>query len=194
MKTVAAVFPTLIDAARACRDLEHIGVPQDDINLIVGNDARRHDEYLEKIKKATTTTEAAAASGASVGGGLGILAMLGALAIPGVGPVLALGPMLTIFAAGGVGAATGGLIAGFHEMGIPKEWAPLYEEAVKRGAIMVGAIVDDRFEVSALEALIGNGGRELKDDQDPWTGTEWSGPRHDPHPHVSVSTIGEQNG
>jgi hypothetical protein len=194
MKTVAAVFPTLIEAAGACRDLEHIGVPRDDINLIAGNDARRHDEYVEKVTKATIPTETAAAAGASMGGGLGILAMLGALAIPGVGPVLALGPMLTIFAAGGIGAATGGLIGAFHEMGIPKEWAPLYEEAVKRGAIVVGAIVDDRFEVGAVYALVRNGGHEIKDAQDPWTGADWSGPRHDPHPYVSVSTIGEQNG
>jgi hypothetical protein len=187
MKTVAAVFPSLSEAREVCRDLEHIGVPREAISLIAGNDASRHDEYLEKARDASTSTEAAAASSASFGGGMGILAMLIALSIPGVGPIVALGPMLTVLAAMGIGAAAGGLIGAFRNMGISHEEAPLYEEAVRRGAVMVVVIVDDRFEGDAAAVMSRHGARDVRDEADTWGHTGWSGPAHDPHPYVSDS-------
>jgi hypothetical protein len=188
MKTVAAVFASLSDAGDACVDLEQIGIPRDDISLIAGNNASLHDEYLEKARKASTSTEAAAASNAAFGGGMGILAMLIAFAIPGVGPIIALGPMLTVLSAMGVGAAAGGLIGAFHNMGISHEEAPLYEEAVRRGAVMVAARTDDRLEEQAVAALKRHGARDVRDETDPWGDKGWSGPEHDPHPYVSDST------
>ena len=74
MKTVAAVFPTLAQAGQAVRDLEKVGIPNENISLIAGNDAGKHDEYLEKAKNAATTTASAAASGAAFTGGLAMLA------------------------------------------------------------------------------------------------------------------------
>ena len=194
MKTIAAVFPTLSAAGLACGDLAHVGVPKEDISMIAGNDARRHDEYLAKAKKASTTTEAAATTGASVGGGIGIVAMLAALAIPGVGPVYALGPMLTVLAGMGVGAAGGGLIGAFHNMGIHHEKAPLYEEAVRRGEIMVVTVVDDQSEEAAVAVMKRNGAIDVRDEGDTWAETDWSGPAHDPHPYVSDSAIRNENG
>ena len=187
MKTVAGVLPSLNEAGHACIDLEHIGVPREDISLIAGNDGSLHDEYLEKARKASTSTEAAAASTAAFGGGMGILAMLIAFAIPGVGPVLALGPMLTVLGAMGIGAAAGGLIGALHNMGISHEEAPLYEEAVRRGAVMVAARVDDRLEEEAVTVLKRHGARDVRDEADTWGHSGWSGPAHDPPPYVSDS-------
>ena len=194
MKTIASVFPTLSAAGLACSELERLGIPREDISIIAGNDASRHDEYLERAQKASATTTSAAAGAASVGGGIGIIAMLGVMAIPGVGPILALGPMLTVLAGMGFGATTGGLIGAFHNMGIEKEQAPLYEEAVRRGEIMVAAVVDEQFEEAAVNAMRRNGARDIRDEKDTWAETEWSGPAHDPHPYVSNSSIGEENG
>jgi hypothetical protein len=187
MKTVAAVFPSLSEAGEICLDLERRGVPREDISLIAGNDARLHDEYLEKARKASTSTVAAAASNASFGGGMGIVAMLAALAIPGVGPIVALGPMLTVLAGMGIGAAAGGLIGALHNMGISHEEAPLYEEAVRRGAVMVAAVVDNRLEEAAIVAMKLHGARDVRDEADTWAHAGWSGPAHDPHPYVSDS-------
>jgi uncharacterized membrane protein len=187
MKTVAAIFASLSEAGDACLDLERRGVPREAISLIAGNDAKLHDEYLEKVRKASTSTAAAAVSNASFGGGMGIVAMLAALAIPGVGPIVALGPMLTVLAGMGIGAATGGLIGAFHNMGISHEEAPLYEEAVRRGAIMVAALVDDQLEAEAIAAMKRHGAREVRDEADTWAHAGWSGPAHDPHPYVSDS-------
>ncbi len=182
MKTVAAIFPSLSEAGEAYSDLKNIGVPQEDISLIAGNEASLHDEYLEKSSKASASTLAVAASDASLGGGIGILAMLIAFAIPGVGPIVALGPMLTVLGAMGIGAAAGGLIGAFHNMGISHEEAPLYEEAVRRGAVMVAARIDERLEEEAVAALKRHGARDVRDDADTWGGRGWSGPAHNPHP------------
>jgi uncharacterized membrane protein len=187
MKTIAAVFPNLTQAGQACRDLEHIGIPRDDISLIAGNDKGKHNEYLAIAKKASTPTEAAAASGAALGGGLGMLATLATIAIPGVGPIVALGPLFTVLLGLGVGATAGGLIGTFHNLGISHDEAPLYEEAVRRGEVMVAAVVDEQFQLEAVAVLQRNGSRDVRNELDAWAETEWSGPKRDPHPYVSDS-------
>jgi uncharacterized membrane protein len=188
MKTVAALFPSLNEAGRAYEKLGQIGIPRESISLIAGNDNKRHDEYLKAARKASTSTAEAAVSNASFGGGVGIVAMLIALSIPGVGPIVALGPLLTVLAGLGIGAATGGLIGALHNMGISHEEAPLYEEAVRRGAVIVVAKVDEQFEDEAVDAMKQNGGRDIRDESDTWGHGGWSGPAHDPHPYVSDSS------
>jgi uncharacterized membrane protein len=187
MKTIAAVFPSLSEAEQAYLDLKHIGIPQEDISLIAGNEASMHDKYLERSRKASASRALVAASDASLGGGVGIVAMLVAFAIPGVGPIVALGPLLTVLGAMGIGAAAGGLIGALHNMGISHEEAPLYEEAVRRGAIMLAARIDDQLEEDAVAALKRHGAREVRDEADTWGHSGWSGPAHDPHPYVSDS-------
>jgi hypothetical protein len=189
MKTVAGVFSSMAEVERAVRELERVGVPNEAISVIAGNEADRHKEYLEKSQHAARTAGAAAASGASFGGGVGILASLVALAIPGVGPIVAGGAIATVLTGLGIGAASGGLISAFHNMAIPHEEAPLYEEAVRRGALMVVAEVDDPTERDVVELMAENGGRDLKDVVDTWRAAGWSGPKSDPHPYVSDSTI-----
>jgi hypothetical protein len=73
-------------------------------------------------------------------------------------------------------------------MGISHEEAPLYEEAVRRGAVMVAARIDDRLEEEAVAALKRHGARDLRDEADTWSRSGWSGPAHDPHPYVSDSS------
>src|SRR6202166_1983153 len=117
MKTVTGVFSSVGEAELALRDLERLGIPEDSVNLIAGNDKNRHDEYLKESREASTSTGAAAASAASFGGGMGIVATLVALATPGVGPLVAGGAIATVLAGMGVGAAAGGLISAFKNMG-----------------------------------------------------------------------------
>src|ERR1700688_2094042 len=133
MKTIAAVFPSLMEAEHVVRELKNLGVPSQGIHLVAGNEGRRHDEYLHKAKLEEIGTAAAAAFGASVGGGVGIVAGLIMLAIPGVGPIIAGGAMATVLTGLGIGAAGGGLIGTFANMGMSHEEAHLYEEAVRRG-------------------------------------------------------------
>jgi len=158
--------------------LKNAGVPEEDISLIAGNESGLHDKYLQKSRKASASTAAVAASDASLGGGVGIVAMLVAFAIPGVGPIVALGPLLTVLGAMGIGAVAGGVIGALHQMGISHEEAPLYEEAVR---------VDEEFEEKAVAALKAHGARDVRDEADTWGHSGWSGQAHDPHPYVSDS-------
>jgi hypothetical protein len=189
MKTVTGVFLSVDAAERAIRDLERQGISNDNIDLIAGNDQNRHDEYLKKSKEASTSTGAAAASAASIGGGFGIIATLAALSIPGVGPIIAGGAMATILAGMGVGAAAGGLLGAFKNMGISHEEAPLYEEAVRRGAVIAIAKVDESMEQDAVAAMRQHGARDIQDVADTWKASGWNGPSSDPHPYTSDSSV-----
>ncbi len=189
MKTVAGIFPSMLQAHNVLRELEGIGIPEDALSIVAGNESDRHKEYLEKAKKASESTTAAAASGASFGGGMGIVVSLVALAIPGVGPFIAGGAMATVLAGLGIGAASGGLISAFHHMGISHEEAPLYEEAVRRGAIMLIAKVDDAVEPQVADLMRRGGARDLREEADTWRESGWKGPHTDPHPYVADDTI-----
>jgi hypothetical protein len=189
MKTVAAAFSSVREAELAAMDLERIGVPRESISVIAGNDAQRHDEYIAKAKESSVSTEAAAASSASFGGGMGIVATLAALAIPGVGPILALGPLMTIVAGLGVGAAAGGLIGALKHMGVSHEDAPFYEEAVRRGAVMVTADVSEPLEEQASGIMRSHGARDLKDEANAWREGGWQDPSANAHPYPLDDSI-----
>jgi hypothetical protein len=189
MKTVTGVFSSVGEAELALRDLERLGIPEDSVNLIAGNDKNRHDEYLKKSREASTSTGTAAASAASFGGGMGIVATLVALAIPGVGPLVAGGAIATVLAGMGVGAVAGGLIGAFKNMGISHEEAPLYEEAIRRGAVIALAKVDERMEPEAVATMGQHGARDIHDVADTWRASGWSGPSSDPHAYVSDSSV-----
>jgi uncharacterized membrane protein len=189
MKTVAGIFPTMLEAHNVMRELEGIGIPENALSIVAGNESDRHKEYLEKAQKASESTTAAAASGASFGGGMGIVATLVALSIPGVGPFIAAGAMATVLAGLGIGAVSGGLIAAFHHMGISHEEAPLYEEAVRRGSIMLIAKVDDTAEPQVTDLMRRGGARDLRQEADTWRESGWKGPQTDPHPYVLDDSI-----
>jgi hypothetical protein len=189
MKTIAGVFPSIEQAELALRELERRGIPNEDLHLIAGNDKNRHEEFLKKAKQASTSTGAAAASAASFGGGVGIIASLVALAIPGVGPIIAGEAMATVLTGLGIGAAAGGLIGAFKNMGISHEEAPLYEEAVRRGAVIAIAKVNDPMAADAVATMNLHGGSDVRKEADTWRESGWSGPSTDPHPFVSDDSI-----
>jgi hypothetical protein len=185
MKTVVGAFPSMAEAERVARDLEGMGIDKDEISVIAGNEAGAHNEYLKK----PTGTGAAAASAASFGGGVGIVAGLIALAIPGVGPIIAGGALATVLTGLGVGAAAGGLMGAFTNMGISHEEAPLYQEAVRRGGVVVAAHVNDPMEEDALRVMNEHGARDLKAEADAWRASGWKGAYSNPHPYPSDSAI-----
>ncbi len=153
IRTLSALYDTDFDADSAIRELEAMGIPQENISLIANN---ADDGYLirrEQPREVRTGTEAGsgasagAAFGAVLGGTGGLLAGMGMLAIPGVGPVVAAGWLVAaaVGAAGGaiVGSAGGGLIGAMISSGVPEEQAHIYAEGVRRGGALVTVRVDD---------------------------------------------------
>jgi uncharacterized membrane protein len=185
MKTVVGAFPSMAEAERVARDLEEMGIDKDEISVIAGNESGAHNEYLKK----PASTGAAAASAASFGGGVGIVAGLIALAIPGVGPIIAGGALATVLTGLGVGAAAGGLIGAFTNMGVSHEEAPLYQEAVRRGGVVVAVHVSDPMEDDAIRVMDEHGARDLNAEADAWRASGWKGAYSNPHPYPSDSGI-----
>jgi hypothetical protein len=173
----------MAEAERVARDIEELGIDKDEISVIAGNEAGAHDQYVKK----PAGTGAAAASAASFGGGVGIVAGLIALAIPGVGPIIAGGALATVLTGLGVGAAAGGLIGAFTNMGISHEEAPLYEEAVRRGGVVVAVHVNDPMEPEAARVMQEHGARDLRGEADAWRASGWKGSYSNPHPYPSDS-------
>ena len=180
MRTVVGVFPTIAEAEGVATSLEQLGIPYQSINVVAGNEKRQHDEFLKlsKLSGAGVGQRAASAAetGAAVGGGVGLVAGLIALAIPGVGPIIAGGALVTALAGLGVGAAAGGLIGAFAEIGVPGDDASMYEEAVRRGGVVVSAQVNDPMETDALRVMDQNGARDVQAEADVWRASGWAGP------------------
>jgi len=183
MKTVAAVMPSMDNANAIGRELEGLGIPPPSIHIVAGNDRGQHDEYLEKAHRQETSTGAAAASSASFGGGVGILAALVALAIPGVGPIIAGGAMATVITGLGIGAAAGGLLGAFSNLGISHEEARLYEEAVRRGQVFMAVQIPEDMESRVKQLMAANGGAEIQDEAEKWRAAGWR------HPYPNDSSI-----
>jgi len=150
--TVSGLFDTRADATNAVRDLQAMGVSNEDIS-VVGADERGHGVESETARDAG----AGAGIGAAVGGLGGLLTGLGIMAIPGVGPVVAAG-WLAATAAGAVagavvGGAAGGILGALTEAGVSERDAHVYAEGVRRGGTLVTARVDDSKADAAAAVL-----------------------------------------
>jgi hypothetical protein len=189
MRNIVGVFSDLGAAERALIEVRAAGISKDGVHLIAGNEKSQHDHYMEEAKERSKTAGSAAASGASFGGGLGIVASLVALAIPGVGPIVAAGPIATVLTGLGIGAASGGIIGALKNMGMSHEQAPLYEEAVRRGLIIALVQVDEERAPEIERILELHGARDVRDEADTWKESDWSGPKADPHPFIADYSI-----
>ena len=68
------------------------------------------------------------------------------LVIPGVGPIIAGGAILTVLTGLGIGAAGGGLMGAFLNLGVSHDEAHLYEEAVRRGKVLIAVQESEEME------------------------------------------------
>jgi hypothetical protein len=162
-RTITRLFDDYADAEAAVRELERIGVSDDDVSLVASNETSAHSHRVRDGKPDTAGEEAAedagkgAGLGAVVGGAGGLLAGLGMLAIPGLGPVVAAG-WLASTAAGAVGGAVvggaaGGLVGALTHAGVREQDAHVYAEGVRRGGTLVSARVPDELAADAEAAL-----------------------------------------
>jgi hypothetical protein len=171
-KTVVGLFPNRAEAESAVRALENSGFARSEISIVTGNDRPEGGG----IGTASEDMGTRVATGAAVGGGVGLIAGLAALAIPGVGPVLAAGPLLTALTGAGVGAAVGGLAGALIDAGVPEEEAGLYAEGVRRGGTLVTARADDKRAREVADILRRQGAQNVRDMDKEWRQRGGSGP------------------
>jgi hypothetical protein len=192
IRTIVALFDDYREAEGAIRELESMGVPSTDMNLIANNAGNRYGNYPQYgIDRPARTDHTDTASGAGTGAGIGavlggaagLLAGIGALAIPGVGPVVAAGALAATLAGAGVGAAVGGLVGALVEAGIPREHADIYAEAVRRGGTLVTVRTDDGLSDRVTEILDRHSPVDIEERAESWRQSGWRGfdERTEPH-------------
>jgi hypothetical protein len=141
------------DSAEArVRQLHEIGYGDDEITVMM-HDANRAAEF---VKTGAGHAAQGAVTGGAIGGGLaaliaGVATAGGVAAMAGTGGAAApllVGPLALVLA--GIGGAVGALLGA----GIPREKAEEYEEALKRGAVLIGvhARAENRDEVRRILA------------------------------------------
>jgi hypothetical protein len=184
MQTIVALFDDYREAEGAVRELESMGVPSTDMNLIANNAGNRYGNYPQYgIDRPARTDHTDTASGAGTGAGIGavlggaagLLAGIGALAIPGVGPVVAAGALAATLAGAGVGAAVGGLVGALVEAGIPREHADIYAEAVRRGGTLVTVRTDDALSDRVTDILNRHSPVDIEERAESWRQAGWRG-------------------
>ncbi len=142
-KHLTGVFTDRRSAEHAYGALIKLGYSEDDINVLMSDEARLRYFPAPGLKGELVGNKALEGPGlgAAVGAGTGAVmgAMMGAavsLAFPGVGLIVA-GPLAAALAGAGVGGLTGGLLGSLIGVGIPEHHARDYEEKIKQGNILI---------------------------------------------------------
>lgn len=136
-KVITGLFNDGLDAARAIDALQDRGIASSDISVLASDPTARENFGLETHSKLAE----GAAIGAGVGGAVGAvvagLTAVGVIATGGIGLVAA-GPIVAALAGAGAGAAGGSVLGGLVGVAIPETEVHFYEDAIGKGAVLVG--------------------------------------------------------
>jgi hypothetical protein len=137
--SVVAVYPDHLAAERTVRHLHESGIAMRDLS-IVGRGSQTTEEPIGFVGDSEYAS-AGAATGAWLGGLLGLCVGAAFLVLPGIGPIVVAGPLSAALMAGIEGAiagtALGGVAGALVGWGVPKEKALKYETHVKGGKFLV---------------------------------------------------------
>ena len=171
MNTVAGIFQTREDAARAVEQLRGLGLSDANLSLLSPGTT----EAQAEPEVPTSDTEQPGmgnALGGLVGGAMGAAggmtlgAAAASLLIPGVGPIMAAGIVgAALFGAGGAaaGMAAGGALEDNIAHGLPHDELFIYEDALRQGRTVVIAGVEDDEQATAARATLDAAGAESVD-------------------------------
>jgi len=153
--TVIGLFQSRQTAEQAVSALVNGNFPRDMISVI-SSDSRGNTD-IPNIAPIESTGSFDAGTGAAVGGLAGLVGGIIALAIPGIGPILAAGPLAAGIMGAGLGAATGGIIGGLKEHGVPENDAAQVAEAIRRGRVLVTLATSSDRAHDAAKIMDDNG-------------------------------------
>ncbi|MDQ2712546.1 MAG: general stress protein [Acidobacteriota bacterium] len=157
---VYGIYNTRSEAETTVDQLLASGFRNEDISVLLQDNAGTKDFAHEKATKAPEGTTTGVVTGGVVGGTLGLLAGIGALAIPGIGPFIAAGPIMGALAGVGTGGVVGGIIGALVGMGIPEFEAKRYEGRIKSGGILLSVHCDNSDWVGKAKDILKNSGAE----------------------------------
>ncbi|MBU6953332.1 MULTISPECIES: hypothetical protein [unclassified Hahella] len=134
---ITGMFKVPTNASAAIHMLEYKGIKSDDISLVTNSNFTKDSFALTEHSKLPEGVAVGATTGGVLAAVAGGLTAVGAVATAGAG-LLAAGPFVAALAAGGAGGAVGGLIGGAIGLAIPEHEIKYYEDAIKKGAVLVG--------------------------------------------------------
>lgn len=163
MAVITRLYEDYESARRALNAVNALNLSSVDASIL-GNESvkdvhadydRRHygTESGVRAEDAASGAATGAGVGAALGGGAGLLAGLGMLAIPGLGPLVAAGWLAATAAGVAGGAIAGGAIGALADLGISEEDAPVYNEALRRGNVMVSVRTPEEHRIAVDNAL-----------------------------------------
>jgi len=158
--SVLGIYKTRDSLEKAVDALIHSNFLATDISVLLPENLGRKSVAVEKASKAPEGATTGAASGAVLGGGLGLLAGIGALAIPGLGPFIAAGPIMAALAGVGVGGTVGGVAGALVGLGIPEYEAKRYEGYLQKDGILLSVHCDTSNQISLAKEIFKNTGAE----------------------------------
>lgn len=157
---VYGIYRTRDLAEGAVDSLLAQGFRNEDVSVLLQDNAGTKDFAHQKETKAPEGTTTGVIAGGAIGGTLGLLAGIGALAIPGVGPFIAAGPIMGALAGIGSGGVVGGIVGALVGMGIPEYEAKRYEGRIKEGGILLSVHCDNSDWVHRAKDLLKQTGAE----------------------------------
>ena len=171
-KNTIGVFDSRQDAEKFINRIHNeLDIDNEEISYLYKN-TEGENVQVDASEISTNTPKEGAQKGAKTGAVIGAIAGLATIAgvIPVIGPLFAAGPIVTALgitgavgttAAGAVtGAAVGGIIGALMNMGVGKEHAKKYEDAVASGNVLVAVHSDKASEVEA--AMVASDAREIQ--------------------------------
>lgn len=168
MNSIYATFADPSMAEKAGGALLDHGLRSEDLAIVFpegyrpGSQSSSHPQ--DKAESGITTTTSgdaghAAAEGAEIGLGVGILAGLAAIFVPGFGLVLG-GSALAIAIGGAAGTTVAGAVAGgvtglLKDQGVPEQAAQNYERHLAGGgALLTASPTDENIDYATIEGII----------------------------------------
>lgn len=169
METVAGIFSTRSHADTAAAKLRANGIPESKINILAPDSTQRD---LNSVP--TTETEQPGmgkALGAVVGGATGASTAVAAasLLVPGVGPVFAAGVAAMGILGAIAGAKVGDALEESLDFGLPKDELFFYEDALRRGHVVLIALVEDDDQAEQTrQTLRASGAEDIDAARETW--------------------------
>lgn len=136
-EVITGLFDKSVDATTAIFNLENSGIRESDISIVANDSYSKDDFAIDEGTKASEGSIIGAASTGVLAAVVAGLTTIGAVATGGTGLLVA-GPLVAAFAAGGVGAAAGGVIGAIIGAFIPEHEVKYYEDAIEKGSILIG--------------------------------------------------------
>ncbi len=142
-KVITGLFNNSEKAAAAIYSLEVRGIDPDNISLIANEGFDKNSFAVRTHSKLPEGVALGATAGGAITALVAGLTAVGTIAATGGLGLLAAGPLVSALAGAGAGAIGGSIIGGAIGAAIPEHEVKHYEDALKKGAVLVGVTYEN---------------------------------------------------